>query len=285
VPARFSSENAAPEDVEEWRELNARWFEFATFVPLLRVHGEFPYREMWEFGGETSPSYLAQFKFDRLRYQLLPYIYSLAGGVTRNAGTMMRPLAMDFRADTNTLEIGDQFMFGPALLVNPVTTYKARSRSVYLPESAGWFDFWTGASLAGGQTTDAAAPYDQLPLYVRAGSILPTGPDLQYTGEKPADPITLYVYGGADGSFALYEDDGLSYSYEKGEFASIPIHWNDASQTLTIGKREGSFHGMLKERTFRVVLVSRDKPVGFSFAPQADRSIHYTGAAVELRAK
>jgi alpha-D-xyloside xylohydrolase len=285
VPARFSRDNPAPEDVEEWRELNARWFEFATFVPFLRVHGEFPNREMWEFGGENSPAYLAQLQFDRLRYRLLPYIYSLAGGITRDGGTMMRPLVMDFRTDAKVLDIGDQFMFGPALLVSPVTTYKARSRSVCLPQSAGWFDFWTGVSLAGGQTIDAAAPYDKLPLYVRAGSILPTGPDLQYTGEKPADPVTLYVYGGADGSFTLYEDDGLSYSYEKGESASIPIQWNEASQTLAIGKREGSFRGMLKERTFNVILVSKDKPVRFSFTPQPDGTVHYDGRAVEWRCR
>jgi alpha-D-xyloside xylohydrolase len=285
VPARFSRDNPAPEDVKEWRELNARWFEFATFVPFLRVHGEFPNREMWEFGGENSPAYLAQLQFDRLRYRLLPYIYSLAGGITRDGGTMMRPLVMDFRTDAKVLDIGDQFMFGPALLVSPVTTYKARSRSVCLPQSAGWFDFWTGVSLAGGQTIDAAAPYDKLPLYVRAGSILPTGPDLQYTGEKPADPVTLYVYGGADGSFTLYEDDGLSYSYEKGESASIPIQWNEASQTLAIGKREGSFRGMLKERTFNVILVSKDKPVGFSFTPQPDGTVHYDGRAVEWRCR
>ena len=285
VPARFSNQNPSAEHLEEWRELNARWFEFTTFVPLLRVHGEFPNREMWEFGGETSPAYQAQLKFDRLRYRLLPYIYSLAGEVTRSSGTLMRPLVMDFRTDARVLDLDDQFMFGPAFLVNPVTVYKARTRPVYLPQTAGWFDFWTGASLAGGQTIVAPAPYDALPLYVKAGSIIPTGPDLQYTAEKAADPITIFVYAGADGAFTLYEDDGLTYRYEKGAFSLIPIHWNDAAKTLAIGKREGSFRGMLQERTFNVVLVSKDKPVAFSFTPQADQTIHYTGSAAELKFK
>src|SRR6185312_4225588 len=135
VPQRFSRKNPKPEDVEEWRELNARWFEFGTFAPLLRVHGEFPYREMWEFGGESSPAYQAELKFDRLRYRLLPYIYSLAGEVTHGSGTMMRALVMDFPSDTNAWNVGDEFMFGPAFLVNPVTAYKARNRSVYLPQT------------------------------------------------------------------------------------------------------------------------------------------------------
>jgi alpha-D-xyloside xylohydrolase len=283
VPARFSGRNPSPEAVEEWREMNARWFEFAAFVPLLRVHGEFPNREMWELGGEKSDAYQAQLKFDRLRYRLLPYVYSLAGAVTQDGGTLMRALVMDFRMDPKAAEVSDQFMFGPALLVNPVTTYKARSRPVYLPQAAGWYDFWTGASRAGGQTIDASAPYDAPPLYVKAGSIIPIGPELQYTAEKAADPIALWVYAGADGSFTLYEDDGLTYGYEKGAFARIPIRWNDASKTLTIGKRQGSFPGMLKERTFNVVLVSKDKPVSFSFTSRVDRTVRYSGSAVELR--
>ena len=268
--------------VEEWRELNTRWFEFGTFVPLLRTHGEFPYREMWQFGGESSPAYQAQLKFDRLRYHLLPYIYSLAGTVTQGGGTIMRPLVMDFRDDAKARVIGDEYLFGPALLVNPVTQYQARSRPVYLPGAAGWYDFWTGASLSGGQTIEAAAPYDAIPLFVRAGAIIPFGPELQYTGEKPADPLTLYVYAGANGEFTLYEDDGLTYGYEKGAFARIPLRWHDTSRTLHIGARTGTFPGMLAERTLQVILVSKQKPVGFSFAPQADRTVRYRGDAIDV---
>jgi len=285
VPARFSVENPAPEDAEEWREMNMRWFQFGTFVPLLRVHGESPTREMWYFGGESHPAYQTQLKFDRLRYRLLPYIYSLAGAVTQESGTIMRPLVMDFRTDVKAREIADEYMFGPAFLVSPVTTYKARSRTVYLPKPADWYNFWTGTLAEGGQTIDAPTPYDSMPLYVRAGSIIPFGPEIQYTGEKPASPITVFVFAGADGAFTLYEDEGLNYDYEKGAFAEIPIHWNDAARTLTIGKRKGSFPGMLTERAFNVVLVSKSKLVGFSFAPRPDRVARYRGETVVLELK
>src|SRR4029077_14173213 len=204
---------------------------------------------------------------------LLPYLYSLAGAVTHDGGTMMRPLVMDFRTDKKAVVLSDEYMFGPAFLVSPVTTYKARKRSVYLPVAPGWYDFWSGAAAAGGKTIDVAAPYDALPVHIKAGSIVPTGPELMYTDEKPADPIVLWVYAGADGAFPLYEDDGVSYGYEKGASARIPIRWSDATKTLTIGKREGAFPGMQKAHTFEVVLVSKDKPVGFTFTPKADKSV------------
>jgi alpha-D-xyloside xylohydrolase len=283
VPARFSAKKPNKDDVEEWRELNARWFQFGTFVPLLRVHGEAPVREMWELGGEKHPAYQTELKFDRLRYRLLPYVYSLAGAVTHAGGTIMRPLVMDFRTDAQALKISDQYLFGPAFLVSPVTTYKERSRPVYLPGTAIWYDFWSGAAFGGGQILEAAAPYESMPVHVRAGSIIPTGPELQYTDEKPADPITLWIYAGADGAFTLYEDDGLSYGYEKGASARIALRWNDSTRTLTIGKREGEFPGMLKERTFEFVLVSKDKPVGFAFDAKADKTVHYHGTAVDLK--
>jgi alpha-D-xyloside xylohydrolase len=283
VPARFSAKEPKAEDVEEWRELNTRWFQFGAFVPLFRSHGETPKREMWEFGGESHPAYQAHLKFDRIRYRLLPYLYSLAGAITHQGGTMMRPLVMDFRADRKALDVSDQYMFGPAFLVSPVTSYKARSRSLYLPAAPGWYDLWTGAAAAAGKTIDAPAPYDVMPVHVKAGSIVPTGPEIMYTDEKPADPIVLWVYAGADGEFTLYEDDGLTYGYEKGALARIPIRWTDATRTLTIGKREGAFPGMQKQRTFEVVVVSKDKPVGFSFAPKADKTTRYDGAAVELK--
>ena len=283
VPARFSAEHPTSEDVEEWRELNTRWFQFGSFVPLLRAHGEAPKREMWEFGGEKHPAYQTELKFDRIRYRLLPYLYSIAGTVTHEGGTVMRPLVMDFRTDAKARDVSDQYLFGPAFLVSPVTTYKARSRAVYLPVAPGWFDFWSGAAVAAGKTIDVPAPYDSMPLHVKAGSIVPTGPEIMYTDEKPADPITLWVYAGANGEFTLYEDDGVTYGYEKGAFARIPIRWNDAARTLTIGKREGAFPGMQKQRTFDVVVVSKAKPVGFSFTPKADKTVRYEGAAVDVR--
>jgi alpha-D-xyloside xylohydrolase len=280
VPARFSAEHPKPEDAEEWRELYTRWFEFGAFTPLLRSHGEFPNREMWFFGGESELAYQAQLKFDRLRYRLLPYVYSLAAEVTRRAGTMMRALVMDFPADRTAREATDEYMSGPAFLVGPVTSYKARSRPVYLPSGANWYDFWSGGWHSGGQTVDAPAPYDSMPLYIRAGSIVPFGPEVQYTTEKKSDPITLFIYRGSEGDFTLYEDDGLTYAYEKGAFTRIPIRWDDAARTLTIGKRQGWFAGALSQRTFHLVLVSKQKPVPFSFTPHADRTLHYRGDRV-----
>jgi alpha-D-xyloside xylohydrolase len=286
MEARFSADNPKSEDFQEWCELNARWFQFATFCPLTRLHGELKPREPWTFGDDSHPAYQTIVKFDNLRYRMLPYIYSLAGEVTQDGGTMMRPLVMDFQNDVKARDITDEYMFGPAFLVSPVTTYQARSRSVYLPPTSGnWYDFWTGAYTEGGQTIDAPAPYDALPLFIRAGSIIPCGPELQYTGEKPADPITLYVYAGADSAFTLYEDDGLTYGYEKGAFARIPIGWDDVTRTLTIGKRAGKFSGMLTKRTFNVVLVTKHKPAGFSFTPKADQTVTYRGKEVKLKFK
>ena len=286
MESRFSAANPKPADFQEWCELNARWFEFATFCPLTRLHGELKPREPWTFGGDSGLASRTIVKFDQLRYRMLPYIYSVAGEVTLDAGTMMRPLVMDFPNDTKAREITDEYMFGPAFLVAPVTMYEARSRNVYLPSTAGdWFDFWTGASIAGGATLDAPAAYDSMPLFIRAGSIIPFGPELQYTGQKPADPITLFVYAGHDGTFALYEDDGLTYGYEKGAYARIPIKWDDTAKSLTIGKRAGKFPGMLSKRTFNVVLVTRNKPVGFSFTPTADRTVTYRGKELKVNFK
>ena len=280
---KFSARTPKPEDDEEWRELNARWFEFGVFTPLLRVHGELRVREMWALGGDSHPAYQAELKFDRLRYRMLPYIYTLAGEATHQAGTIMRPLVMDFAADKTARESTDEYMFGPAFLVAPITTYKARSRSVYLPKSEGWYDFWTGKAAAPGTRVDAAAPYDAIPVYVKAGSIVPFGPELQYTGEKPADPLTLYVYAGANGAFTLYEDQGSTFDYEKGAFSRIPIQWAEAGGTLTVGKRQGGFPEMPKERTIQVVLCSKDKPTGFRFEAAPVKSAHYTGEAVVLK--
>jgi alpha-D-xyloside xylohydrolase len=282
VPARFAATPPTAADQAEWYELNARWFEFATFLPIMRVHGQAPLREIWEFGGDASPAYDAMLKFDQTRYQLLPYIYSLAGAVTQNAATILRPLVMDFRTDPTSREISDEYMFGPAFLVSPITTYQATSRSVYLPPAAGWYGFWDGSFQTGGQTITAPAPFDAMPVYVRAGSIVPIGPALQYTDQTPANPIVLYVYSGADGSFSLYEDEGHSYDYEGGAFTRIPITWTDATKTLTIGARQGSFAAMLSSRTFQVVRISPTNAVGFSptTAPAVAATVTYTGAAI-----
>jgi alpha-D-xyloside xylohydrolase len=278
---RFAQEPMTAADEEEWRELNARWFEFSTFTPILRVHGELRAREMWTLG-DGSPAYKAELKFDRLRYALFPYIYSQAGWTTQRAYTMFRPLVMDFPHDRTARELNDEYMFGPALLVAPITEYKQRTRSVYLPPAAVWYDYWTGQPAAPGAIS-VPAPYDQIPVFVRAGSIIPYGPEMQYVAEKPSDPITLYIYAGADGQFTLYEDQGTTFAYEKGAFSQIPLQWNDKTSTLLIGRQTGAFDGMLRHRTFQVVLVSKAHPVGFSFKPTPLRSVHYTGAEIRLK--
>jgi len=282
MQAKFAV-HPTPENRAEWLELNDRWFQFSTFCPILRVHGQQQLREMFNLGDETSAIYESELKFDRLRYALLPYIYSLAGAATQEGGALMRPLVMDFPADRTARVLADEYLFGPAFLVAPVTTYRARSRPVYLPAGPSWYDFWTGERFPGGQTVDAPAPFDALPLYIREGSIIPTGPDLQYAAEKPADPITLHVYAGAGGAFTLYEDDGLTNGYEHGAFARIPIAWREATRTLTFGRRSGSFPGMLNERTFKVVLVSPGHPEGFSIGPQLAVTIRYAGEKLETR--
>ncbi len=278
---KFAHEPMTAADEEAWRELNARWFELSTFTPILRVHGELRAREMWTLG-DDSPAYNAELKFDRLRYALFPYIYSLAGWTSQRDYTMMRPLVMDFPHDRTARESNHEYMFGPALLVAPITQYKQRARSVYLPPAAAWYDYWTGQPAASG-TISAPAPYDQIPVFVRAGSIIPYGPAMQYVAEKPCDPITLYVYAGADGQFTLYEDQGTTFDYEKGAFSEIPIRWDDKTATLTIGERSGDFDGMLRHRIFQVVLVTKTHPAGFPFTPTRLRSVDYTGTAIRLK--
>lgn len=294
VPRKWSRRDPRPEDVEEWRELVTRWFQYATFCPLLRVHGQFPYREMWHFGAdEDHRAYRSQLAFDRLRYRMLPYTYSLAAAVTQRDATPMRPLVMDFRGDPATHTVGDQFLLGPSLLVSPVTARGVSERELYLPDrrrddagatSAGWYDFWTGVHLAGGRRITAAAPYESLPVHVKAGAILPMGPELQHTAEKPADPLTLWVYTGADARFELYEDDGTSYAYERGEHATIPLAWDEKAATLTIGARSGRFPGMLAKREIRVVFVTPQAPVPHSQTPPVARALTYDGAAVTTAA-
>jgi alpha-D-xyloside xylohydrolase len=257
-----------------YRELFVRWFQFGSFCPMFRVHGTGKPKEMWRFGPEVE-TILA--RYDRLRYRLLPYLYSLAWRVTSDGYTLMRALPMDFPRDPRAANLTDQYMWGPAIMVSPVTQPGATSREVYLPACAGWSDFWTGERLPGGQTVQAAAPLDTLPLYVRAGSIIPLGPALQYADERLPDPLEIRVYPGADGSFTLYEDTGDGYAYEQGERATIPLAWDDAARTLTVGPRTGSFPGMLGTRALHVVLVAPGHGTGLGPAGDPDRTLTYDG--------
>ena len=269
---RTGKENA---DYKEWRELNTRWFQFGAFCPLYRAHGQFPFREPWEIAPEGHPAYESIVYYTKLRYRLMPYIYSLAGMTYFKDYTIMRPLVMDFMADANVLNVSDTYMFGPAFMAAPVYEYGARTRDIYFPECEGWYDFYTGRYQEGGVRRIVDAPYDRMPLYVRAGSVVPFGPDMQWSDEKPADVIDLYVYQGADGSFTFYEDENVNYNYEKGAYAMIDFTYDDSMRLLSIGEYKGEFPGRLEERTFNVIPVSKD---GIGKA----RTVKYNGLATKV---
>jgi alpha-D-xyloside xylohydrolase len=262
---------------------------------MFRAHGTDTSREIWRFGEPGEPFYEALVSGLYLRYQFLPYIYALAGWTTQHDYTMVRALPFDFRSDPVTYDIRDQFMFGPALLVNPVTrpmlfdvgslplTGTAQTRPVYLPAGADWYDFWTGQKYSGGQTIQADAPLDHLPLFVRAGSILPMGPIRQHVNDLPEAPVELHIYPGQDGSFELYEDEGDQYNYEDGAFSTILIHWQDAERQLTLGERKGRYAGMLEQRTFEIFIHDAGTlQQGASHASQ-NQTVRYCGQPVVIK--
>lgn len=273
----------------ERRELFTRWFQFGTFCPIMRIHGKGEralFSSNWD--DATKATLL---KYDRLRYRMLPYIYSLAAMVTNKNYTIMRSLAFDFRGDTNVYHIKDQYMFGPALLVAPVASqlYTGKNalngigtRKVYLPKAAQWYDFWTGQVHPGGENIEASAPIDVIPVFVKAGSIIPMGPVMEYSDEKPSSTIELRIYPGADGNFEYYEDEGDNYNYEKGNHAIIAFNWNDKLHRLTISDTKGSFKGMLKKHTFNIVLVNNGHGSGPDAAAKADKSIVYKGKGMTV---
>jgi alpha-D-xyloside xylohydrolase len=277
VENRYTRAVEGSEDLNEWQELNTRWFQFGSFCPLFRSHGQYPYREIYNISSSGSPAYESMVYYDKLRYSLMPYIYSLAGLTYFNDYTIMRAMVMDFGGDKNTRNIGDQYMFGPSLLVAPVYKYKARSREVYFPSSCGWYDFYTGIYILGGHKLQVDAPFNQIPLFVREGSIIPFGPGIQYTDEKPADPITLYVYTGRSCAFTLYEDEGINYNYEKGDCSTIKFSYDESTGELTFGKRNGEFNGMLKKRTFNVVWITRNNHIAFDPDITPHVSVQYEG--------
>lgn len=260
----------------DYNELLTRWFQWSAFCPVFRIHGYQTETEIWKWLPATQKILL---DYDRLRYRLMPYIYTMGSQITFSGDTLMRALGMDFPGDPKAWSIPDEYLFGPAFLVAPVTEAKAEFRQVYLPAGSQWINFWSGQRENG--QIKAQAPLGILPLFVRAGSIVPFGPDLQYASEKPADPIELRIYPGADGTFSLYEDEGDNYNYEHGACARIPFVWNDQSRTLKIGPRRGEFPGMLRERTFRVVLVAPGIGTGIEASSKATE-VRYRGGEIKL---
>lgn len=278
---RAAGGTGTAEDLKEWRELNQRWWQFGAFSPLFRSHGEGVKREIHEISPPGSPMRANMVWFLELRYRLMPYIYSAAADAHYESAPIMRGFALDFPTDARGKDVKDAYMFGKSILVAPVTKYQATSRSVYFPAGTNWYNAYTGEAVKGGQTQTVAAPLDQLPLFVRAGSILPMGPVMQYVDEKPDAPLTINVYTGADGRYSLYEDDGVSNGYEKGKFTRIPFSYNDKTGELTIGARTGQYDKMVAARTFKVrFLKAGDKTTDFD-APAI--SVAYSGNAVKVK--
>jgi alpha-D-xyloside xylohydrolase len=234
---------------------------------------------------EGNPAYNSMVFYDKLRYYLMPYTYSLAGLTYFFDYTIMRAMVMDFGNDRSVENTGDQYMFGPSLLVAPVYTYKARTREVTFPSACGWYDFYTGKYIKGGQRIEVAAPFERMPLFVKEGSIIPVGPAIQYTDEKPADPITVYVYTGRDCAFTLYEDEGINYNYEKGACSTVRFLYDNVAGNLIIGERKGEFKGMLKSRTFRIVWVSEEHPLPFNPEAAPAENVKYDGSPVMVQKK
>lgn len=270
-------------DNPEWGEFYNRWLQFSTFCPMMRSHGTGIVREIYNFGKEGDPVYDAQKRMLKLRYRMLPYNYSLSWDVSANDGTFMRPLFMDFGADANTYKVGNQYMWGRNILVTPVTQYQAKTWPVYLPAGTKWYDFWTNETVDGGRTVDKEVELDMLPLYVKAGTVMPFGPDVQYSTEKPWNNLEIRVYPGADGSFTLYEDEFDNYNYEKGAYTTIPFNWDEKNRTLTIGKRSGEYKGMIKNRKFRIAVMDSSKAKSGDMQQTAVKTVSYSGKPVTVK--
>jgi len=270
-------------DDPEYRELYARWLAFGSLCPMMRSHGTDAPREIYQFGKPGTPVYDAIEKFIHLRYRLLPYIYSASHDVTASQSSMMRALMMDFPGDRIVWGMNNEYMFGKSLLVTPVTDPQVKTTQVYLPGATGWYDFWTGAKYTGGERVTRETPLDIIPLYVKAGSILPMGPEVQYAEEKKWDDLEIRIYPGANGRFVLYEDENDNYNYEKGAWSNITFDWNDAKKVLTIDDRKGSFPGMLTSRKFNIVLVKGNNAAGIDKTTGPDKVISFDGRKVQVR--
>ena len=281
----------------DYRELYVRWLQYGTFNSMMRSHGTTTPREIWQFGKSGDWAYDAIERFIRLRYLLLPYNYSLSWDVTSNSGSIMRMLAMDFPEDDKVLDMGTEYMYGKAFLVapvlNPFYTSGERENStvdfseiqtspVYLPKGTGWYDFWTGKRIQGGVEFQRETPIDIMPIYVKAGSIVPIGPDVQYAEEKPWDDLEIRVYPGADANFVLYEDEKDNYNYESGVYSTIPFIYNEAEKSLTVGNRSGNYPGMLTNRTFKIIKVKEGYGAGDAHSTVYDSIVTYSGSEVKI---
>lgn len=268
-------------DLKEWRELLTRWYQFGAFCPLFRAHGKYPYREIWNIAPENHPAYKSILYYMKLRYRLLPYIYSIAAKSYFDDYTIMRAPVMDYPEDTSTFDLSDQFLMGPSLMVSPVCSYKARKRSIYLPGKGQWYDLYTGKEFTGGNRMDADAPYGRIPVFVPAGSLLPLEPAVEYTATASDKLIDLFVYEGADGRFTLYDDDGVSKGYLRSEYMKIPLTYSSGANKLVIGRREGSFKDMPRDMIFRIHMVGPGENHGIDDCP-VFKTIEYKGDEISV---
>jgi alpha-D-xyloside xylohydrolase len=265
----------------KYHDILTRWFQWGTFNPIFRIHGYQTETEPWKYGDTVMNNMRSMMN---LRYRLMPYIYSEAWQVSKNGSTIMRPMVMDFKNDATAIGQTYQYMFGKSFLVAPITEPGVTQWNVYLPQSAAWYDFWTGKRFTGGQTVKADAPQDKIPLFVKAGSIVPMGKFLQYTSEKPMDTLEIRIYPGADGQFTLYNDEGNNYNYEKGKYTVIPFKWNEQQQTLTVDKQQGGYAGALKKCVLNVVWVNESNGKGIEISPKA-KTVIYKGERITVSRK
>ena len=265
---------------EKYHDLLTRWFQWGAFNTIFRVHGYQSETEPWKYGEKVESDMR---DIMNMRYRLLPYIYSEAWQVHHTGSTIMRPLVMDFASDSNAVRQPYEYMFGKSILVAPVTAPSIEKWDVYLPERSKWYDYWNGKCLEGGQTVQADAPHNKIPLFVKAGAILPIAKPMQYTGQEPLDTLDVRVYPGANGKFVLYEDEGDGYNYEKGKYTAIPFIWNNQLRALSVGARQGSFHNSIKKRLFRIFIIKPGSG-GIDFAgAKPIKSVVYSGKPISLR--
>jgi alpha-D-xyloside xylohydrolase len=278
-------EHATGNDLKEWKELMTRWYQFSVFCPLFRVHGQFPFREIFNVSSAGEPAYETMLYYDKLRYRLLPYIYSISAKSYFDNYTIMRGLVMDFPHDKKVTGINDEYLFGNSFLINPVYKFNATNRQVYLPAGTGWYNLYDGKYRQGGRTISADAPFNRMPVFVKEGSIIPFGPAMQYAMQKKADTISLFVYTGTNAAFTLYEDDDTTYNYENGKFSSITFNYIENSKTLTIQNRKGNFPGILQNRIFNIYWIRKNKPVELNFDAKYDAQVLYNGKQLSVTMK
>ena len=264
---------------EKYQDLLTRWFQWGAFNTIFRVHGYQSETEPWKYGEKVEANMR---DIMNTRYRLLPYIYSEAWQVHHAGSTIMRPLVMDFAADNNALKQPYEYMFGKSMLVAPVTAPAVGQWDVYLPKGTKWYDYWKGEIYAGGQTVTADAPRNKMPLFVKAGAIIPVAKPMQYTGQMPLDTLEIRIYPGASGKFDLYEDEGDGYNYEKGEYTITPFVWNNRSRILSIGVRQGSYKNALKKRLFKILIIKPGMSTDFAQA-KPDKIVVYHGKSISLK--